>query len=273
MIELEQQRDEQKLQEELECQKKFKARPVPASVFMPLYDEIMQEQELRRRLIKQRSQELIQSMTKPFSFAERDERLKEKFSKSERVHKKNGKNQFKASPFPAEIFDSSIPDKMQEEEAYRQITKRMRAKELMKSASLPTSMKENGKEYTEARSRQKMLAEKAKKMGFTVDDQNKFKPKINKSVPDFEGTYSRFLKNMEQSKKPKETTVCKPFNLHSTSRKENQNPENNRSLIQESNQKLVTMNKSTPSSRPLSRSMTGDYILFLNDNSGGLRTI
>ena len=56
---------------EEECQKKFKAKPVPAHVHIPKYHEIMEAQEARRRLLKEKSGELVKSIEKPFNFSKR----------------------------------------------------------------------------------------------------------------------------------------------------------------------------------------------------------
>lgn len=49
MLEVEARRAARAKQEELECQKKFKATPPPAHIFMPLFDEIM-ESKVRNKL-------------------------------------------------------------------------------------------------------------------------------------------------------------------------------------------------------------------------------
>ena len=77
-IELEEMRAEQERLEEEECQKKFKAKPVPAHVYMPLYNEIMEEQETRRRVNRQKSEEMTKSVQKPFKLSTREEDMKQR---------------------------------------------------------------------------------------------------------------------------------------------------------------------------------------------------
>ncbi|NWI25270.1 F161B protein, partial [Sula dactylatra] len=76
-LELDKQRDKRQSQDEAECQKQFRAQPVPAHVFLPLYQEIMQQNELRRQIATQKRKELLLSSQRPFSFLEKEEKKKE----------------------------------------------------------------------------------------------------------------------------------------------------------------------------------------------------
>lgn len=218
MVELEEQREQKLRRDEAECEKKFKARSVPAHVYMPLYDEINEEKETRRRYIKENSEELLKSQVKPFKFTKREEekkyQRKQVKSGSMADHDRQKKNgQFKANPYPAHIFDNSVPNKIKEEEEYRKIRVQMRSEELLKSASLPPTMAERGQDYVDGRSRQKLYAERAKKAGLTSD--HKFKPHINKDMPDFDDLHRKYMREVSQSKSRREATVCKPFTMRS----------------------------------------------------------
>ena len=222
--EFEIQRQMKQMAEEAECQKKFKAAPVPAHVYIPLYDEIMEEQELRRRQNKELAKELIRSMEKPFKFLKREEEKHYmKQTKSAPVTPEpTSKKTFKARPVPDYIYnDASILDKLQEEEEYRKIRVKMRSEELMRASSLPPNMKSRGRNYTDGKARQKMYLERAKKAGFT--NEHKFRPKVNNDIPDFDELYHNFHNQLNRKKGEKEATVCKPFNLRTSripSRKE-----------------------------------------------------
>lgn len=65
------------LQEAAECQKQFRAQPVPAHIYLPLYQEIMEKNETRRQAETQKRRELLLSMQKPFSFQIKEEKRKE----------------------------------------------------------------------------------------------------------------------------------------------------------------------------------------------------
>ncbi|NWW85977.1 F161B protein, partial [Rhynochetos jubatus] len=74
---LDKERDKRQSQDEAECQKQFRAQPVPAHVFLPLYQEIMEQNEIRRQIATQKRKEQLLSTQRPFSFLEKEERKKE----------------------------------------------------------------------------------------------------------------------------------------------------------------------------------------------------
>ena len=219
MEEVEQEIEEKLLREEAECQKKFKATPVPAHIYMPVYEEITEEQEARRKHVQATCAQKLKEMQKPFKFTLREEeRRKERCSQRNPLSllqkDKESKKQFKANPYPAHLFDNTVNDKFEEEEEYRKIRMQMRSEELMRSSSLPPNMSARGKDYTDGKSRQKLYAERARKAGITVD--HKFKPRINDTVPEFEDMHRNFQRKMTMMKNHKEATVCKPFNLRTS---------------------------------------------------------
>lgn len=63
--------------EEAECHRQFRAQPVPAHVYLPLYQEVMEHNEARRRAGIQKRKELLLSSLKPFGFLEKEERRKQ----------------------------------------------------------------------------------------------------------------------------------------------------------------------------------------------------
>lgn len=63
--------------EEAECHRQFRAQPVPAHVYLPLYQEVMEHNEARRRAGIQKRKELLLSSLKPFSFLEKEEQRKQ----------------------------------------------------------------------------------------------------------------------------------------------------------------------------------------------------
>ena len=215
-IELEEKRLEAERLEEEECQKKFKAKPVPAHIYMPLYDEIMEEQETKRRYNRQKSAELTKSAQKPFKFSTREEEKKYKVKKSTDLQKQDEalKTEFQARPFPEHIFGHTVYDKLAEEEEYRRIRMEMRSRDLLKKSSLPPNMAARGQDYFEGKSRQKTNAKRAKKAGIRA--KHSFQPKVNDDMPDFDEMHRKFLNELGRRKGEKEATVCKPFNLRTS---------------------------------------------------------
>ena len=137
---------------------------------MPLYDEIMEQKEARRREMREVCMELKKSMEKPFKFVNREEEKKKQYrstasSRAIAEMNKGKKKSFKAKPFPAHLFNNTTEDRMLEEEEYRKIRVQMRAEELLRKSQLPPNMAAKGKDYTEGRYRSKSHAKEGKEIG------------------------------------------------------------------------------------------------------------
>ncbi|CAH1792580.1 unnamed protein product [Owenia fusiformis] len=218
--EFEKEREEKERLEEEECQKKFKAQPVPANVYVPMYDELQEKQESRRQFIREMSQEILLSTQKPFKFSKREDdkkRIRQRTSSApyaiQDTNKKTSK-EFKAKPAPSAILDDSITERIQEEEEYRKIRVKMRAEEMLRASKLPPNMEARSKEITVGKLRKKLYAERAKKAHMTTE--HKFRPKINPDIPDFEEQHRRMQYDIAYQKQQKEATVCKPFKLRTS---------------------------------------------------------
>uniref|UniRef100_A0A7N9ATB8 Protein FAM161A n=1 Tax=Mastacembelus armatus TaxID=205130 RepID=A0A7N9ATB8_9TELE len=192
-----------------ECQRKFRASPVPAHVHLPLYEDLQERNEERRRNMKAREKQHPRITQKPFSFLER-ERLK-KEQKQLRPPQPSGQEKvkaFKAKPVPKAVYAAALGEQMKEEQLYRSIKIQMRAQELLHSASMPPSMLA------------RRLSQRNKTKGgadgsAAAEGDNNFthRPQINKEVPDFDASYRRFRKHLEKRKEVKPTTTCEPFDL------------------------------------------------------------
>ncbi|KAM4679259.1 protein FAM161A isoform 2-T2 [Amazona ochrocephala] len=203
LVEMENNLLKKQLEEEAECQKQFRANPVPAAVFLPLYHEILQRNEERRRSVKERSKLQLLACQKPFKFIEREKQRNEMRKMQLRdlsaPEKKTGL--FKAKPVPRCVYSPAVNDRLKEEELYREIRIRMRAEELLRNSSLPNSrlaLKDPSKKQTPKCSEPK---------------QTEQKPRIKSSVPDFELLHQRFQQRLLQQKQAKHLTVCEPFGL------------------------------------------------------------
>ncbi|XP_074720574.1 protein FAM161A isoform X1 [Strix uralensis] len=202
-IEMENNLLKKQLEEEAECQKKFRANPVPATVFLPLYREIVQQNEERRRSVKERSKLRLLASQKPFKFLEREKQRSEirKRQLTDLSAPEKKTNLFKAKPVPKCVYSPAVNDKLKEEELYREIRIRMRAEELLRNSSLPNS-----------RLALKDISKKKKHKGIEAK-QTEHKPKIKSSVPDFERLHQKFQKRFMQQRQVKHLTVCEPFDL------------------------------------------------------------
>ncbi|KAF1551283.1 hypothetical protein FQV10_0008258, partial [Eudyptes schlegeli] len=202
-IEIENNLLKKQLEEEAECQKKFRANPVPAAVFLPLYHEIVRRSEERRRSVKERSKLKLLASQKPFKFIEREKQRNEvrKMQLRDLSTPEKKTKLFKANPVPKCVYGPAINDKLKEEELYREIRIRMRAEELLRNSSLPNSrlaLKD---------------ANKRKKHKCVEPKETEHKPKIKSNVPDFELLHQKFQKRLLQQKQVKHLTVCEPFDL------------------------------------------------------------
>ena len=217
MLLAEEERLKKEALEEAELRKKFHSSPLPATTYLPLYELINAKNEQRREQIKQASKAILKSTEKPFSFTKReDEKRKNKLEalrlsqEFERAQQKK-ESMFVAKPVSKRLFDSSVDDKIQEQEEYRRIRIQMRAEELMSKSKLPGSMQVRGREYTIGALRKKRLEENQAKAFLT--DEHKFHPAVSNDVPDYDQAYFEFQNELARRKEAKQTTTTKPFYL------------------------------------------------------------
>uniref|UniRef100_A0A3B4Y312 Protein FAM161A n=1 Tax=Seriola lalandi dorsalis TaxID=1841481 RepID=A0A3B4Y312_SERLL len=191
-----------------ECQRKFRASPVPAHVHLPLYEELQEQYHERRQNMRDREEQHLRTVQKPFSFLERERLKKEqKQLRHPQPSDQEKVKPFKAKPVPKAVYAAASGEQMKEERLYRSIKTQMRAQELLHSASMPPSM----------------LARRLSDRKKTKDDaagggDNSFthRPQINKEIPDFNASYQRFQKQLEKRKEVKPTTACEPFDLRTS---------------------------------------------------------
>uniref|UniRef100_A0A452I8M8 Protein FAM161A n=1 Tax=Gopherus agassizii TaxID=38772 RepID=A0A452I8M8_9SAUR len=198
-IEMENSLLKKQLEEEAECQKKFRANPVPASVFFPLYHEIMERNEERRKFVKERSKDILLASQRPFQFIKREEQrkeIREMQLKDLSLPEKKPKL-FQAKPVPKSVYSPAINDKLKEEELYRKIRIQMRAEELLRNSSLPNSR----------------LASRTINKQRKQKEELEHKPRLKSRVPDFETLHQKFQNRLLKQKHVKHITVCEPFNL------------------------------------------------------------
>ncbi|NWR82990.1 F161A protein, partial [Furnarius figulus] len=203
-IELENHLLKKQLEEEAECQKKFRATPVPAAIFLPLYHDIVRRNEERRRTVRERSKLRLLASQKPFKFIERERQRSElrKMQVRDLSAPENQTKAFRAKPVPKCVYSPDFHERRKEEELYREIRIRMRAEELLRNSSVPNS---------------RLALKETSKKKSTEPKQAEHKPRINSSIPDFERLYERFQKRLLQQRKVKDLTVCEPFNLLTSS--------------------------------------------------------
>nr|XP_026648390.1 protein FAM161B isoform X2 [Zonotrichia albicollis] len=225
-LELDTHRDKRQSQDEAECQKQFRAQPVPAHVFLPLYQEIMEQNEIRRQAATQKRKELLLSTQRPFSFVEKEEKKKEAIRQkflAAATPNESSKQKQASKKVPKSTYDSLLGDKLKEAELCREIRIQMRAKDLLESSVAPidtSNCRREPQSRTATRTKQE-------KLGFLQDTSFSFKPQINPAIPDFEELYWAFQRKTMRRQEIKEPTRNKPFklrtsNLHARQRQANE---------------------------------------------------
>ncbi|KAJ8285092.1 hypothetical protein COCON_G00039420 [Conger conger] len=204
-VELESDLLRKELAELAECQRKFRASPVPAHVYLPLYEELAarnQERTRRRRSPGRVSQ-------KPSAVLEREMKRKEaRVREQPRREEGEGGRMFRAKPVPRSVYDSTVSERMKEDQLYRAIKMQMRSRKLLQSASLPRSML--GRPRRSAKRGGAGEREEEEEEARTEAD---FRPRINGEVPDFEAGYRRFREQLQSRREERPTTACEPFRL------------------------------------------------------------
>ena len=208
-IEFEELRLQKEKEAEEECVKKFKATPVPAHVYLPLFDEIMEKGEHRRRHVRAMSEEVLKSQEKPFSFLKREaDKKQHQLMTRECSQERKGteKQTFKAKPVPQYIFDRAVDDKIMEEEEYRKIRMKMRSDELLRSASLPPNMEARQKMFEQKKKEQKLKSKRK-------SQKTHARPRVSHQVPNYDALYRQFQEELQRRKGERESTVAHPFRL------------------------------------------------------------
>ncbi|XP_009820028.2 protein FAM161B [Gavia stellata] len=252
-LELDKHRDKRQSQDEAECQKQFRAQPVPAHVFLPLYQEIMEQNEIRRQIATQKRKELLLSTQRPFSFLEKEEKKKEAIRQkflAAATPNESSKQKQASRKVPKSVYDP-LGERLKEAELYREIRIQMRAKDLLESS---VALIDNSNCRREPQSRAATKT-KQERLGFLQDKSFSFKPRINPTIPDFEGLYWAFQREAVRRQEIKEATRNKPFklrtsNLHGRQRQANEKIKDSQQLSK------VSVQKSHP--------LTGLYSLSSN---------
>ena len=213
---IEQEKLEKQLAEDMELKKRIRPTPVPPSTFLPLYNEIAEEEEKRRHYVRDLSKQILKATEKPFTFIKREVVKKEmkrarsmteiRKTKKEEEDRKN----FKANPYPEKIFGLTWKDKLAEEEEYRRIKIKLRAQETLAKSSLPINMKTRAgtAKYFQSGNKTKRVKEELRKR-----KQKSFRPQIHHDIPDFEELHRKFEQELEHRKTVNSQTICEPFEL------------------------------------------------------------
>ena len=235
--------------------------PAPATTFMQLYKENEAREEEKRQYRRSLNKAILEATQKPFEFIKREEAKKE-LRRSQSIEALNSEQQkgtqFKATPFPNELFNLSLEDKLAEQEEYRKIKIKMRSQEILASSSLPPNMHARGERYS-INNRYKKGKQRNK-----LAKKETFRPRINHEIPDYEELHRKFENELSRKRQQATPTVCEPFDLHtgkvpSRSRRKSQYLSNeslddkSSGLLRKSAEKKSYVKKDYHSSTPASR--------------------
>nr|XP_045757153.1 protein FAM161B isoform X1 [Mirounga angustirostris] len=220
-FERERKQAQQQGQEEAECHRQFRAQPVPAHVYLPLYREITERSEARRQAGIQKRKELLLSSLKPFSFLVKEEQRKEAAKQRELAATAKAKvpKQKATRRIPKSILEPALGDKLQEAELFRKIRIQMRALDMLQKASSPVAFS-GGRPDPQPRTATRTQKEK---LAFLHPDFG-FQPRVNPAVPDYEGLYKAFQRRAAKRREAREGTRNKPFLLRTSSLRGTQRP-------------------------------------------------
>ena len=232
-LQLEEELRKKKEAELEECNKQFKATPLPAHVTKPLYEEIKQEEELRKLRIRLESKEYLENVSKPFNLTERERR----HSFSGQTELEEGLlDKFTANPLPEFYFDNEyLSERRKEEELYKKIKSQIRSHNLLKSSKLPKNMRLLKDKKRLVDERQSFSSAELNKLMKSKENSKKVRKSYD--VPNYDDLYKKFASEVEAKRYAgqSKTTVCKPFSLHTNDRAKKKELANSRISSAKSN--------------------------------------
>lgn len=200
---VEKERIEKEALEKAELKKQFRANPIPATTFLPLYELFNAKNDQRRERIRAQSSMKLKASEKPFKFMKREEqkqRHRHELLKRTQVLEKAMQREekaFKARPAPVKLLSPTKQEELQEKEDYRKLRIKMRSEALLASSKLPDNMQTSNNK-------------KAKKY---EGNKFSFSPKISHEIPDYNRAYNRLQQELVLRKSAKKPTVVSPFRL------------------------------------------------------------
>ncbi|GAB1601317.1 protein FAM161B-like [Argonauta hians] len=190
----EKQQEESKRLQDCECKKTFKAKPVPAHVHVPLFEEMMRNKEKHKSSLQKCRQEHLKSMQRPFSFAERNKE-KNKVRKKPEAKVNTNKTKKKTNKRKPSLEKDAADNE--------QISK---LNQMLKNQGLKDiSCTPKGLETCEK-------LEKCFKN--CMDGVNySFTPNIHDYIPNYDALHKEFQKELSKKKLTRKNTITQPFNF------------------------------------------------------------
>lgn len=131
---------EKRNEDDAECKKKFRANPVPSRLLLPLFEDLVKQNEERRKKARERSRAALLASQKPFKFIAREEQkqaIREKKLR-ELFRAKRKLKQFKARPVPRFIYRPAANVKPKREELHGDSGTQPEARDVLQSSPWPS---------------------------------------------------------------------------------------------------------------------------------------
>lgn len=207
-----------------ECKKKFKAKPVPAHVKEPLYENQRAADNFRKQKLREMQQEYTYKVTELEN--EQEAKLNQLTSKD---YKSTGPKKqtnattetFNAQPLPDFYFNEFANEEIKEQEMYKQIQRQMRALEMLKESKLPNNMGLMEEKKLLEMERNQLFMTEMNRMHKELNDKELQQANLRKNhdVPDYDEQYKNFTIQLEKRKAfNRKNTKAAPFQLRSASR-------------------------------------------------------
>uniref|UniRef100_A0A4W4GCB6 FAM161 centrosomal protein B n=1 Tax=Electrophorus electricus TaxID=8005 RepID=A0A4W4GCB6_ELEEL len=195
-----------------ECQKQFRAAPVPKHIFRARYDDMVREWERARHEARQQRTEFLLTMQRPFTFHQREERERgrPRQGSGPEQHREGRKHLPIARLLQGIKLQTSI-NVTSEAEQQRKLRIQARAQETLRASSAPI---QNLFHRADCPTRTAQRT-KSKVLGF-LEQKPSFRPKINAEVPDFDKLYQAFQSKLQERAEQREITLCQPFQLRTS---------------------------------------------------------
>ncbi|KAJ8341596.1 hypothetical protein SKAU_G00338870 [Synaphobranchus kaupii] len=199
--------------EEAECQKQFRAAPVPEHVYLSLYRDIAEAREEARKTGLEQRKDFLLSMQKPFRFVEREEKRKTELNKElgrPAPSPSTTKSIEVRKPIPKAVKDPGVTENLKEKELHRKIRIQIRAQDMLRKSMAPIETQVNRDDQ------EKRSADRTKQaLGF-LEEKPTFQPRTSPKVPDFDRLYKAFQKEALRRAEQKDVTRCQPFKLRTS---------------------------------------------------------
>nr|XP_040056295.1 protein FAM161B isoform X3 [Gasterosteus aculeatus aculeatus] len=186
---------------ETECQRKFRAHPVPGHVSQILYREMMELKEKERNRCHEQRRDFLLSIQRPFSFQEREKEKRERLT--------TVLNQVKHKKTPASIMK---PPKKEVKDLSDCEVKDV---ELRKGVPAQTGVAHEKPTTSGCPKLRTSERTRREKLGF-LDERPSFKPQIIQQVPDFSRLHKALQTEGLRKSQSKDVIKCQPFNLRTS---------------------------------------------------------